>query len=87
MNNQAEESNNQRGTLYLKKGLVEHLLALLAVLSEHQLAEVWKVDQAVDRHLVGHVYHLLLARIQTQSLHPTQDILVGDGELRTVETF
>ena len=50
-------------------------LVLLPILPQYELAEVWVVDQSVIVDLVGHVYHLLLPGIQTQSLHGIQGIL------------
>ena len=48
---------------YLEEGLVEELPAVLPVLPEDQPAEVREVDQAIDSHLISHVYHLLLCRV------------------------
>ena len=60
---------------YLEESLVEKLLTVLPVLPEDQLAEVREVDQTVDGHLVGHVDHLLLPRVQAKRFHSTQNIL------------
>ncbi len=38
-------------------------------------AEVWKVDEPVVGHLVGHVNDFLLRGVEAQRLHGVQDVL------------
>ena len=61
----------------LEKSLVEDIPVLLPVLPQDNLAEVRVVDQSVNIHLVGHVDHLLLTRIEAQSFHGIKSILGG----------
>ena len=60
---------------YLEERLVEELLAVLPVLPEDYLAEVREVDPAITANLIGHVYCLLLCRVQTKGFHRHQNIL------------
>ena len=69
-----QKTLNQRSG-NLEKCLVKYFLVLLPVLPQDEFAELRIVDEAVDTDLIGHVNHLLLARVQTQSLHCVQSIL------------
>ena len=44
-------------------------------LPEDEFTELRIVDEAIDADLIGHVDHLLLARIEAQSLHRVQSVL------------
>ena len=69
-----QKTLNQRSG-NLEKCLVKYFLVLLPVLPQDEFAELRIVDEAIDTDLVGHVNHLLLARVQTQSLHCVQSVL------------